>query len=311
MRISRTPLRISFVGGGSDLPWFFDEEQGSCVAASIDKYIYVTYNGQYDDLYKAAYSQIETVGKVFQLQHELIRETLLSASNTQENGVEIHSIADIPGGTGLGSSSAFTVGLVRIMEPLWWAGDIAARAAHIEINRCNKAVGIQDGLVAAFGGINLYTFGPGHKVHVSPIECDYDTLVHHCLLFDTGLRRVEGQEAGDTLTNQRQDRESVRELASFAAPFAKALELGEMKMAGTILDAAWSIKHKFVSMPFIDKLWRKAKWEGAWGCKLCGAGGGGFFLVMAPPIAHSRIEQALGLRKVPIRLGVDGSCIIY
>lgn len=313
MIITRTPLRISFVGGGSDLPWFYNEEPGACVTAAIDKYVYVTYSPKYEGTFRAAYSQMETVDNAADFKHELIRETLL-ATNNVFSGREIHSIADIPGGTGLGSSSAFTVGLLRSMYPNLVPVDLAMAAIGVEIDRCGKAIGVQDQMTGALGGIHIFGFGPKVEGHVLParilaIECEYQQLSDHLLLFDTGMRR--NKDASTLLVAQQQNRDEVRQLAAMAEPFAKALVAGEMKMCGTIMDDAWGIKRGFVANDKVNDWYRNAKWEGAWGGKLCGAGGGGFMLFMAPPQAHSRIEKVLGLRRVPIKVGVEGSKVIY
>lgn len=315
MIITRTPLRISFVGGGSDLPWFYNEEPGACVAAAIDKYVYVTYSTKYEDVYRAAYSQMETVDHIDQLQHELIREVLkaVQPDYAKMHGREIHSIADIPGGTGLGSSSAFTVGLLHALYPEMLPGPLALAAIGIELGQCHKAIGIQDQMIAAMGGVHLYGFGPkvGGQVvapRITPVACDYEALSSHLLLLDTGLRRQE--DAGVTLSGQVWDRELLRALAVMAEPFAKALAHGSFQLCGSIMDAAWMIKKQFVGDVF-DQWYRTAKIEGAWGGKLCGAGGGGFMLFMAPPETHVRIKAALRLRYVPIRVGVQGSQVVY
>lgn len=306
MIITRTPLRISFVGGGSDRPSFYMEEPGACVAAAIDKYVYVTVSDKYDGSIRVAYSVTEDVATLDQLQHELARETLRWAGRTQ--GVEIHSIADIPGGTGLGSSSAFTVGLLAALKPgsrTEWAAHIASQ---IEIDRCGKPIGKQDQYTAAYGGVNLLGFTQ-QGVTVAPIACDLDALSSHCLLLDTGLAR-QG-DAGAVLAGQTQDRDDVRTLKNFAGPFVDDLFQGDMEGCGVILDLCWQIKQRFINNATIDRLYLAARRAGAWGGKLCGAGGGGFLLFLAPPERHGAIIGALGLRHVPIRVGVKGSEVIY
>lgn len=306
MVITRTPLRISFVGGGSDRPSFYSEEPGACVAASIDKYVYVTVSDKYDGSIRVAYSVTEDVTTLDLLQHELAREALKLAGY-KRGGVEIHSIADIPGGTGLGSSSSFTVGLLRAIEyctsPQW----LAMNACHIEINECHKPIGKQDQYAAAFGGLNLYGFST-KGVTVSPIECDYDALGQHCLLLDTGMAR-QG-DAGAVLAGQQHDHENVHALVRLVRPFADALAEQDFELCGAVMDDAWSIKRRFVGSLY-DQMYQTARQAGAWGGKLCGAGGGGFLLFLAPPERHGAIVSALGLRHVPIRVGVKGCEGIY
>ncbi len=305
MILTRTPLRISFVGGGSDRPSFYNEETGACVAAAIDKYVYVAVNPKYDGSIRAAYSITENVNSIDDLQHELIRNVLKLTGQTQ--GIEVHSIADIPGGTGLGSSSAFTVGLLLALSQYGKNSSLARDACTIELDMCHKPIGKQDQYTAAYGGVNLLGFTP-KGVTVSLIACDLAALSAHCLLLDTGIAR-QG-DAGAVLAAQQQDRDDVRLLANMAIVFAGALHEGDLPMCGTIMDEAWNIKRRFVGERY-TYAYNQAIAEGAWGGKLCGAGGGGFLLFLAPPEKHQGIIQALGLRHVPIRVGVKGCEVIY
>ena len=318
MILTKTPLRISFVGGGSDRPAFYQEEPGACVAAAIDKFVWVAVNPKYDGTIRAAYSVTENVTSVDQLQHELIREALRICG--PKAAIEVHSIADIPAGTGLGSSSSFTVGLLHALDhpaqpnaaDTRW---LAEKACEIEIERCRKPIGKQDQYTAAYGGLNLLGFS-SQGVTVEPIACDMDTLSAHCLLLDTGLAR-QG-DAGTVLASQQQDRDDVRELAALAGTFSYTLARNDLEMCGKIMDAAWSIKKQFVGMGVsadwniaLNTMVAVARLNGAWGGKLCGAGGGGFLLFLAPPERHGAIVQALGLRHVPIRVGVEGCRVVY
>jgi len=310
MILTRTPLRISFVGGGSDRPSFYQEEPGACVAAAIDKYVYVAVNEKYDGSIRAAYSVTENVTTLAHLEHELIREGLRMMH--VDHGIEIHSIADIPGGTGLGSSSSFTVGLMNafhaqrgeVKPPTW----LASEACAIELGACNKPIGKQDQYTAAYGGLNLLGFTE-RGVNVHPIHTDMDALSAHCLLLDTGLARVG--DAGAVLASQKQDRDDVRVLAAIAREFADALSNGYLSVCGHLMKDAWLIKSKFIASRWLDAHYQAALDAGAWGGKLCGAGGGGFLLFLAPPDRHAAIIAALGLRHVPIRVGVGGSEVVW
>jgi D-glycero-alpha-D-manno-heptose-7-phosphate kinase len=306
MILTKTPLRISFVGGGSDRPSFYNEEPGACVAAAIDKYVYVAVNPKYDGSIRAAYSVTENVTTLDELKHELIREALRLAGRGKP--VEIHSIADIPGGTGLGSSSSFTVGLLRGLEMYHFPNQLADDACWVELDRCKKAIGKQDQYTAAYGGINLLGF-TSEGVTVDPIACDLDALSAHCLLLDTGLAR-QG-DAGAVLASQQQDRDDVRELVWLVSEFTDWLRNGDLDICGAVMRDAWEIKRRFIATPQIDGWHITARALGAWGGKLCGAGGGGFLLFLAPPERHQAIIQALGLRHVPIRVGVAGSQVVY
>lgn len=313
MILTRTPLRISFVGGGSDRPSFYQEEPGACVAAAIDKYVYVAVNPKYDGSIRAAYSITENVDSVDQLQHELIREALKEYPYRTRHGIEVHSIADIPGGTGLGSSSAFTVGLLWALDrPAFpnraTAQWLAEKACEIEINRCHKPIGKQDQYTAAYGGINLLGFSSS-GVTVDPIACDLDALSAHCLLLDTGMARVG--DAGAVLAAQQQDRDDVRHLVAMARDFARELSRGAFEYCGLTMHDAWRIKRQYAGSHQIDLWYAAARRAGAWGGKLCGAGGGGFLLFLAPKEKHTTITKALGLRHVPIRVGVPGSEVVW
>jgi D-glycero-alpha-D-manno-heptose-7-phosphate kinase len=304
--LTKTPLRISFVGGGSDRPSFYQEESGACVAAAIDEFVYVAVNPKYDGSIRAAYSITENVSDVAMLQHELIREALRSADIT--HSIEVHSIADLPGGSGLGSSSAFTVGLLNALRPGATPDSYAGHACEIEIDRCQKPIGKQDQYTAAYGGLNLLTFTSA-GVTVDPIVCDLDVLSSHCMLLDTGLAR-QG-DAGAVLAGQQQDRDDVRELARLALEFAARLADGDMLRCGVLMSVAWDIKRRFIANDQIDAWYWAALANGAWGGKLCGAGGGGFLLFLASPERHQSIIQALGLRHVPIRVGVEGCRVVH
>lgn len=305
MIITRTPLRISFVGGGSDRPSFYSEVPGACVAAAIDKYVYVTVSDKYDGSIRVAYSQTEDVQQLDDLQHELARECLRLNGR---RGVEIHSIADVPGGTGLGSSSAFTVGLLLALSQYGKNTSLARDACTVELDMCKKPIGKQDQYTAAYGGLNLLGFS-STGVTVTPIVSDLDALSSHCLLLDTGLAR-DG-DAGAVLSSQAQDRDDVRTLAGLAREFAAFLQDGRFSDCGIVMDLAWDIKRWFIANNQIDTWYRAAVDAGAWGGKLCGAGGGGFLLFLAPPERHAAIIQALGLRHVPIRVGVRGCEVVY
>ena len=311
MILTRTPLRISFVGGGSDRPSFYSEEPGACVAAAIDQYVYVTVNPKYDGSIRAAYSVTENVTRQEDIKHDLIRNALKIVGRPL--GIEIHSIADIPAGTGLGSSSSFTVGLLAALDAdensnpgnAQW---LARKACDIEIDMCQKPIGKQDQYTAAYGGVNLLGF-TSKGVSVAPIACKVGSLSDHCLLLDTGMSRVG--DAGAVLASQAQDRDDVRQLASYAGVFAQALAEDDLTVCGSIMHAAWLIKSKFIASRWLDAKYDAAREAGAWGGKLCGAGGGGFLLFLAPPERHAAIVQALNLRHVPIKVGVSGSEVVW
>lgn len=306
MVVTRTPLRISFVGGGSDLPSFYREEPGAVVSATIDLYVYVAVNEQFEGRVLAHYRATEDVAHARDLCHDRMRACLLSAGLT--DSIEVASIADVPGSTGLGSSSAFTVGLLQALRPGATPESYAAHACQIEIETLHAPIGKQDQYAAACGGLNLFRFLPDETVERAPIACDYETLGSHLLLLYTGAAR-QG-DAGQALAGQQQARDDVRQLADMAQHFAKGLEAGGYQLCGAVMDAAWIVKRRFVGTSQIDAWYNAAIYAGAWGGKLCGAGGGGFLLFMAPPERHAAIVEALGLRHVPIQIVSHGSQVV-
>lgn len=310
MIITRTPLRVSLIGGGSDVPGFYMEEPGASVTVAIDRYVTVTLSRSFSGGVRAAYRQIEDVACAADVQHELIRECL--KMHHIARGVEVHSIADVPGGTGLGSSSAFTVGLLaalathqdRAIEPL----KLAQAACTIELERCDKKIGKQDQYAAALGGVQLLGFDRS-GVQATPIDCDADALSDHLLLLYTGRERLG--DAGEHIARQEQDHGQLRELAAMAPEMASALRFGLWREVGALMHRAWKIKRTYASSGPIDMWYDMARRAGAWGGKLCGAGGGGFMAFVALPETHQAIVDATDLRAIDVRAGVGGCSVIY
>lgn len=319
MILTRTPLRISFCGGGSDLPAFFREEPGYVVSAAIDRYVHIVVNRKFDAAIRVAYSQTENVASVQDLDHELVKAALRRYGPAAH--IEIHSIADVPAGTGLGSSSSFTVGLIHALHAYQGIyitpAALASEAVGIELGDCNHPAGYQDQYIAAYGGLRAFTFTAG-RVETERLDLNgeiIEALNRHLLLLHTGL---PARDAGTILREQsRMDaatRERTRRLVGWARFFADALRDGDIEHCGEILDDAWQVKRAIaagVSSAQIDGWYEAARRAGAWGGKLCGAGGGGFLLFLAPPETHAAIRQALRLRHVPIRIGVGGSEVVY
>lgn len=316
MIITRTPYRISFVGGGSDLPAFFRDEPGRVVSATIDKYLTIAVTRKYDDQVRVSYSQTENVARAGDVQHPLVRACLQLANISR--GIEVVSIGDIPAGSGLGSSSAFTVGLLHALYALQGefhtADSLAHDACHVEIELAHSPIGKQDQYAAAFGGLRCYTFQPDGRVTVEALPIELAALDSYLLLFDTGLRRDANPilaQQGRAMLDSRK-RADVRAMANLAGAFRDALLAGRMEECGAILDAAWRHKRCLgASNDAIDTWYRAARKAGAQGGKLCGAGGGGFLLLWAPPDRHDAITRAVGLRRVPIKLTHEGSTVVY
>jgi D-glycero-alpha-D-manno-heptose-7-phosphate kinase len=324
MIISRTPLRISFIGGGTDLPAFYRREPGMVVSTAINKYVYITVNQKFDHRIRASYSVTEIVDSVDQVRHELIREGLKLLD--LDGGIEITSISDVPSeGTGLGSSSAYTVGLLNALHA--YRGEfadehrLAGEACRIELGRCRKPIGKQDQYIAAFGGLKFIQFNPDETVFVDPIICQAATkrqLEESLLMFYTGktrsadaiLREQERRTASDEETASR-----GRKLSELARDLRRALSENRCDAVGELMHTAWETKKQMapgISSDEIDAWYDRARGQGAIGGKILGAGGGGFLLLYAPPVRHEQIARALPeLRRVPFRFEPQGSKIIY
>jgi D-glycero-alpha-D-manno-heptose-7-phosphate kinase len=320
--ISRTPLRISLMGGGSDLAAFYGQETGAVVSTTIDKYIYITVNRAFDDTVRASYSRTEIVDDVAQLAHPLIREALRLCGVL--HGVEITSIADVPSrGTGLGSSSAYLVGLLHAL----WAyqgvfksqATLAEEACRIEIETLHESLGKQDQYIAAYGGLQHIRFNPDDTVFVDPVICRRETkraLQDHLLLFYTGITR----SASEILARQEQQtdrkRDALREMVVMAEEVNTILRDGDdLDRIGGLLHRAWEIKRELaagITNPEIDRMYAAARLAGARGGKITGAGGGGFLLLWVEPRDQARVRAALSpLHELPVRLEPQGSKIIY
>lgn len=324
MIISRTPLRISFAGGGSDLAAFYRHEPGAVVSTAIDKYIYINVNRKFDNKVRASYSVTEIVDGVDDLQHELIREALHMARI--DGGIEITSISDIPSsGTGLGSSSTYTVGVLNSLYAYIGkrasAERLAREACEIEIEQCGKPIGKQDQYIAAYGGLQFIQFCPDDTVCVDPIICRPETkkgLEENLLMFYTGITR----SADDILleqkinTENRNDRRAMlRTMTCLARELKEAISENDLDSFGKILHENWELKQKLasgISNARINGWYNAARANGALGGKVLGAGGGGFLLVYAPVERHADIKNALcELPAIPFRFEPQGTKIIY
>ncbi len=324
MIISRTPLRISFVGGGSDLSAFYQQETGAVVSTAINKYIYITVNPKFDHMIRASYSRTEIVDSRDEVQHELIREALKTVGI--EGAIEITSISDIPSqGTGLGSSSTYTVGLLNALYAytgrLAGAERLAREACEIEIERCGLPAGKQDQYIAAYGGLKYIRFNPDDSVFTDPVICQPETrwlIQKRLLLLYTGLTRRSTGILAEQARNTESDvskRDALRRMVALAAQLREALLQNDLDGFGEVLHAGWTEKRRLASGitgPDIEKWYKKARGHGAIGGKILGAGGGGFLLLYAPVSRHGEICQALPeLRPIPFHFEPQGSKLIY
>ncbi|MFH1590440.1 MAG: GHMP kinase [archaeon] len=321
MIISRTPFRISFCGGGTDLQAFYQHEPGAVVSTAINKYMYITVNKKFDHHIRISYSKTENVESVHDIEHELIREAMKLTDVTK--GVEITSVADIPAmGTGLGSSSSFTVGLLHALHAFSGnfksAAVLAEEACHIEIDVVGEPIGKQDQYIAAFGGLQYVEFNTDGTVFVDPIICDPDTkakLQDNLVMFYTGITR----KAGGILSKQMKETKNklpvLKKMRDLAIQTRDALNSNRIDQLGELLHENWLLKKGLtggISNDEIDTLYEKARKAGATGGKILGAGGGGFLMFYAPGKAKERVRDALSdLREFEFQFEPQGSKIIY
>lgn len=323
MILSKTPLRMSYVGGGSDLPAYYREEPGAVLSTSIDKYMYIAVNPKFDGRIRLSYSLTEEVDAVDQIAHPLVREALRLLEIP--GGIEIASMADIPSkGSGLGSSSSYTVGLLNALyaykNQFASKATLARQACEIEIERCSEPIGKQDQYAAAYGGLNLIRFHPDETVSVDPVICAsalLRTLEEWTLVFFTGrTRSASSILAHQQRALQSRDRKSLmRRMVQLAFDLKAELESGTLDNFGSLLDENWRLKAQLshgISDPQIDAWYEAGLLHGALGGKLLGAGNGGFMMFYAPPHTHEGIRAVLSdLQPVTFKFDRNGAQIVF
>ena len=324
MIISRTPLRMSFAGGGSDLPVFYHRYGGCVVSTALNKYVYITVNPKFDQRIRISYSRTEEARTVQKIRHPLVRESLKMLGI--KGGVEITSVADIPAkGTGLGSSSSFTVGLLNALhayaERHASAEQLAQQSCEIEIDRCAEPIGKQDQYAAAYGGLNCIRFHPDDSVSVEPIICRKETirqLQQNLLVFYTGLTRsasaiLRHQESA--IRGAKKKQRALQKMVELAEQLKTELQSNNLPAFGEIIHENWELKRQLtagISNPAIDGWYRNARQAGAVGGKLLGAGSGGFLMFYAPRERHEAITRTLSdLRPIEFGFEPQGSRIIF
>jgi D-glycero-alpha-D-manno-heptose-7-phosphate kinase len=321
MIITQTPLRIGLLGGGTDLPDYYREHGGRVLNCAIDKYIYVIVKQRFDDEIYVNYSKKEIVSRVEDLEHELVREAMWMTGVT--SGVEVTTLADIPsaGGSGLGSSSAVTVGLLHALFAYRGrqvtAEELADRACTIEIDRCGKPIGKQDQYIAAYGGIRDIRFGPGDQVIAEELElspADRRDLQRHIMLFYTGVTRSANSILAEQTANIKTTRDQLHLLRDLAGLAVDRLRCGDVDAVGDAMRKGWEAKRQLaagISNAQLDSAVDRALEAGATGAKLTGAGGGGFLLIMCPMERQRAVRDALiELREMPVKLDRLGSRIV-
>jgi D-glycero-alpha-D-manno-heptose-7-phosphate kinase len=320
MIIVRSPLRITLGGGGTDLPSYYREHEGFLVAAAIDRYVYITIHQTFQSGFIIKYSQLERVERREDIHHPIVREALALTGVTDK--VEITSMADIPAGTGLGSSGSFTTALLRALhvhqKTIISTQDLAEQACHIEIERLGEPIGKQDQFIAAYGGVTCFRFNKNDTVEVWPAAVSGETLYNledNLVMFFTGTSR-----AASAILRDQDDRSKSKDSAiidnlhyvkDLGLRSLKALETGDLRKFGALMDEHWQHKKKrsgAMSNPEIDKWYELAMRNGALGGKLIGAGGGGFLLFYTEdkkPVRHALREA--GLEEVRIRFDFEGT----
>lgn len=324
MLITRTPLRISIGGGGTDLPSYFTRFGGFVISAAISHFIFISLNRIFGDGYSIKYSEQERTASVDQIHHPIFREAL--RRHEVEPGVELASLADVPAGTGLGSSGAFTVGLLNALHAFRRdrpsPGELAEEACRIEIESLGRSVGKQDQYIAAYGGITCFDFRADGSVEASPLRAPDHTLQDlesRLLMFFTGFSRG----AGDVLEDQRRRSEAsdssmldnLHHVKQLGLRTKEALEAGNLDGYAAVMREHWEYKRarsRGVSSEAIDRWYSKGMENGAVAGKLVGAGGGGFLLFLAED--QARLRKAMsseGLRELPFRFDHEGSTVIF
>ena len=302
MILTRTPLRISLFGGGTDLPEYYNLKAGMTLSFTIDKFMYITVNKTPKHYIKAIYDRIETVENVDDLSHDRIRETLKHWEIG--NGIEIASFCEMPTkGTGLGSSSTFTVGLIKALDASTNYNStkfhIANIAYNIEREKCREKLGKQDQYAAAFGGFNKFTYYSDDSVVVNPVhisKSNMEDLRNNLMLFYTGVRRVANNILVQQAENIEHNKSVLDKMRDLVMEAEKCLSSGTIDDIGKMLDTSWTLKKSLaegITNSDIDEMYEKAKRAGALGGKIIGAGGGGFLLLYVPLKRQNKVRLAM------------------
>jgi D-glycero-alpha-D-manno-heptose-7-phosphate kinase len=324
MIIARSPLRVSLGGGGTDLPSYYEQHTGFLIAAAIDKYVYLTLHDTFVPDLIVKYSKLERVPEASQLEHPIIREAF-ALLGLDGHALELTSMADIPAGTGLGSSGSFTTALLKALhawkKDLVHPSELAEQACDIEINRLKEPIGKQDQYIAAYGGITCFKFLPGGKVEAWPLKVSEETLYNledNLLLFFTGYSRAASSILKEQNDKSKQADASMMENLHFVKDLGfqsqRALEAGDLGEFARLMDVHWQRKKQrsgSMSNPRINEWYDLAMANGALGGKLIGAGGGGFLMFYADDKARLRhaMRQA-GLKEVRFRFDFEGTKVL-
>ncbi len=312
MIIVQTPLRVSLFGGGTDFPEFYKNEGGCVLTTAINKYIYVIVKSRFDSNVRLTYTKAEFVNKSSELKHDIVRECLKHVGIN--HGVEIITIGDVPGGSGLGSSSAVTVGVLKALYAYIGqetaAEELAQTACFIEREALHKPIGIQDQYISAYGGSRFIEFGSG----VVSRKLSFGKISEHLLLFFTGITRSSEKILRVQSNNLSKNLDALRKIKRLTYQAVKEVKKNNGNAFGKLLDESWQQKKllaKSISSTKINFWYKKAKDAGALGGKILGAGGGGFLLFYCPNGSKEKVRLALSkLTEIPIQPEPDGTKVI-
>jgi D-glycero-alpha-D-manno-heptose-7-phosphate kinase len=323
--ISRTPFRISFFGGGTDYPAWYRKEGGAVLSASIDKYCYITCRFLppfFPSSYRVVWKHIETVSSISEILHPAVRGALRMLGFDKERGVEILYQGDLPSQTGMGSSSAFAVGLINVLSALkgdhFGADELYAKAIELEQNWLKENVGSQDQVATAVGGLNIIRFSKSGAIAVEPLGLDPErcaALTRRLVLFYTGQSRLGGELASSLIAGMDRHAEQLHRMHHMVFEAAAILRSDRnLDEFGRLLNEAWQLKRALaegITNPEIDSIYRRAIAAGAVGGKLLGAGSSGFMLFYVPEERRSAVNEALStLMPVPFEFEHEGSTLI-
>jgi D-glycero-alpha-D-manno-heptose-7-phosphate kinase len=325
MILSRAPVRITLGGGGTDLKSYYAKHGGFVIAAAIDRYCSILASKRFYDSIRLSYSQMEIKNNVDDIEHPIFRETLRFVGI--KKGIELHSVADIPASSGLGSSSSFTVALLNALHAykreFVTQKQLAEEACHVEIDMLGEPIGKQDQYIAAFGGLTCLTFEKNGEVLVEPLHISDETLEQlesNLIFFFTGKERSASEILSEQDNKSRQDApemiQNLHQIKEIGLETRKYLEKGEIDKLGELLHTHWEIKKKRsdkMSDPFIDECYETARKNGALGGKLIGAGGGGFFMFYCYNSDRPRLSGAMkkmGLKPQRFHFDFEGAKVL-
>lgn len=331
MILVRAPLRISFVGGGTDLPGFYRKHPGRAISATIDKFVYVLINPTpLVDKFTVKYQKTEIVDHPRELEHTRLRAALLDLGIVG-SGLEVGSFADLPAKTGLGSSSSFSVALLKGLNTYLGRKldkrEVAESASRLEIELVKEPIGKQDQYAASFGGFNTFQFNPDDSVDVAPVLLDYrkrSELEDHLFLYFTGITRPASSVLSEQRSKIDKHFETYREMADSVPEFSRTVLSGDIRGMARLLHEGWERKKSLasgVTSSLLDTFYEAGLSAGAWGGKILGAGGGGCLLFLAPPDRHPAIRASVaklaadgglaGFKEIGIRLVQSGADVVF